>query len=170
MINSGDVEYKTIDINKNQNNQNMKYISMKVVDIKVTKVIIEYRYYPKEDGTYDIPEYHNRPLQYRENLKSIVSLLNIIFNNSTDGIKAFIEDITNNGITLAKSTILSWNHILSKNLQKEIENIDEKLNDSFYLNADDNTLKINRESYYDLCVSNETHTKLTISDKKNHDA
>ena len=148
----------------------MKYRSLKVIDIKVIKVIKEYRYYQKEDGTYDIPEYHNRPIQYGENLKSIVSLLNINFNNSTDGIKAFIEDITNNGITLAKSTILSWNHNLSKNLQIEIENIDEKLNDSYYLNADDSTIKINGESYYDLCVSNETHTKLTISDKKNHDA
>lgn len=134
----------------------------------MTKVITEYRYYQNEDGTYNIPEYHNRSLQYGENLKSIVCLLNVNFNNSTDDVKAFIEDITNNGITLAKSTILSWNNKLAKNLQPEIINIEEKLNNAYYVNADDSTIKINGESYYDLCVSNETHTKLTISDKKDH--
>ena len=170
LIESGNVEYKIVEVNKNKKNKNMKYRSIKVVDIITAKVITEYRYYQNEDGTYDIPEYHNRPIQYRENLKSIVSLLNINFNNSTDGVKGFIEDITNNGITISKSTILSWNNELSKNLQLEIENIEEKLNDSYYVNADDSTIKIDGESYYDLCVANETHTKLTISDKKDHNA
>ena len=168
LIDSGNVQYRVVEINKNSKNK--KYKSVRVVDVVMTKVITEYRYYQNEDGTYNIPEYHNRSLQYGENLKSIVCLLNVNFNNSTDGVKAFIEDITNNGITLAKSTILSWNNKLAKNLQPEIINIEEKLNNAYYVNADDSTIKINGESYYDLCVSNETHTKLTISDKKDHKA
>lgn len=168
LIDSGNVEYRIVEVNKNSKNKNKKYKSAKVIDIIITKIITEYRYYQKNDGTYDIPECHNRAIQYGNNLKGISCLLNVNFNNSTDGVKAFIEDITNNGITLAKSTILSWNNKLAENLHPEISNIEEKLNDAYYVNADDSTIKINGDSYYDLCVSNETHTKLTISDKKDH--
>lgn len=45
-INSGNVEEEIIEINKNENNKNKRYIEKVVIDIKITKHIKRYRYYP----------------------------------------------------------------------------------------------------------------------------
>lgn len=169
-INSGDVEYKIININKTSLNENKEYKSVKVLDIKIVKQIIEYRYYPNEDGTYSISEYHNRPIQYGNNLKAICACMNNDIYNSTDGITRFLSNITNGGINLSKSTILRWNNELATKLQPEVNHIEEKLVESYYLNCDDSSLKINGSSYNDLCVCNKNHTRLWISGKKDREA
>ena len=51
-------------------NENKEYRAIKVLDIKIVKQVIEYRYYPNEDGTFNIPENHNRAIQYGSNLKT----------------------------------------------------------------------------------------------------
>ena len=63
-INSGDVEEEIIEVNKNENNKNKRYIEKVVIDIKITKCIKRYRYYIHEDGKYHIPECHNQYVQY----------------------------------------------------------------------------------------------------------
>jgi hypothetical protein len=169
-INSGDIEYKIVEVNKNENIKNQKYKVVKVLDIKIIKEITEYRYYQNENGTYDIPQYHNRAIQYGTTLKTICSLLNTNFYNSTDGIKAFISDITNNGVTLAKSTILRWNNILANNFEPEISHIESSLSDTYYVNCDDSSIKINGQNYNNLCICDEKHTRHWISEKKDHEA
>ena len=54
-INSGDVEEKVIEINKNEANKNKRYIEKIVRDIKITKEVKRYRYYPDKNGKYNIP-------------------------------------------------------------------------------------------------------------------
>ncbi len=90
--------------------------------------------------------------------------------NSTDGIVKFISDITNNGVNLSKSTILRWNNELASKLQPEINHIERYLVDSYYLNCDDSSLKINGNSYNDLCVCDKSHTRLWISERKDRDS
>lgn len=137
-INSGDIEYQ----------------------------IIEYRYYPNDDGTYNIQKYHNRPIQYGDNLKTIYTCMNNDIYNSPSGIVRFISNITNNGVNLSKSTILKWNKDLAIKLQPEVNNIEKELTEAYYLNCDDSSLKIDGSSFNDLCVCNDTHTRLWISKKK----
>lgn len=167
---SGDVEYQIININKTTLNENKAYKSVKVLDVKIVKQIIEYRYYPNEDGTYNIPEYHNRPIQYGNNLKAICTCMNNDIYNSTDGITKFISNITNGGINLSKSTILRWNTELSTKLQVEVNYIEGNLIEAYYLNCDDSSFKIDGNTFNDLCVCNKTHTRLWVSDKKDRDA
>lgn len=169
-LNSGNVEYKIKEINKNNKNKNKKYQVYKVMDIKIIKEVTEYRVYPNDDGTYNMIENYNRPIQYGNNLKSICTYLNNNIYNSTDAIVTFISDITNDGVNLSKSTILRWNHELSIALQPEIDNIEKKLVESYYLNCDDSSIKINGEGYNDLCVCNKTHTRLWISEKKDRES
>lgn len=168
--NSGDVEYKIVNVNKNKKNKNKPYKSVRVLDIKIVKQVIEYRYYPNEAGTFDIPEFHNRPIQWGPNLKTICAVLNNDVYNSTDGIVRFISNITNKGIELSKSTIIRWNNDLANNLAPEISNIEEKLILAYFLNCDDSTIKINGISYNDLCVCNDKYTRLWVSEKKDRDS
>lgn len=168
--NSGDVEYKVVDVNRNNKNKSKPYKSIRVLDIKIVKQVIEYRYYPDEDGTFNIPEIHNRPIQWGPNLKTICAVLNNDVYNSTDGIVRFISNITNKGIELAKSTIIRWNKDLANNLAPEISNIEEKLIQAYFLNCDDSTIKINGTGYNDLCVCNDKYTRLWVSEKKDRDS
>ena len=168
--NSGDVEHKVIEVNKNNKNKNKTYKSVKVLDIKIVKQVIEYRYYPNEDGTFDIPKFHNRPIQWGPNLKTICAVLNNDVYNSTDGIVRFISNITNNGIELSKSTIIRWNKDLAGYLAPEISNIEDKLISAYFLNCDDSSIKINGTRYNDLCVCNDKYTRLWVSEKKDRDS
>lgn len=98
-IKSGDVIEEVIEINKNKENQNKRYIEKVVIDVQITKFVKRYRYYPNEHGKYNIPKIHNQYIQYGFNVKTIVTdLMNNLY-NSTDGIIRFIEDISNGGIT-----------------------------------------------------------------------
>ena len=165
-LNSGDVSYEIKEINKNTKNKNKKPMVFKIMDIRIQKVCTELRVYPNEDGTYDIPKGINRPIQYGSTIKTICAFMNNDIYNSTDGISRFINHITNDGNKLSKSTLLSWNKTLSENLKPEIEKIEESLLNSYYVNGDDSTIKIDGNNFYDFCTSNDKYTRLYISDKK----
>ena len=169
-INSGNVLEEIIEINKNENNKNKRYIEKVVIDIKITKHIKRYRYYPYEDGKYYIPKCHNQYVQYGNNVKAIsIDLMNNLY-NSTDGIVRFISDITNKGITLSKGTLINWNNELSTKLLPEITNIEEKLLDSYFINHDESQIKINGNGYNVLCACNKEHVRLWSSKNKSQEA
>jgi transposase-like protein len=108
-------------------------------------------------------------ISYGENIKAISTMLMNEFPNSTDGVKNIICSLTNNGIDLSKGTLINWNNNLATLLSPEIENIEKKLLDSYYSNFDESSIKINGESYNQICASNKTHTRLWISKQKRHE-
>ena len=165
-INSGNVEEEIIEINKNENNKNKRYIEKVVIDIKITKHIKRYRYYPYDNGKYYIPKCHNQYVQYGNNVKAIsIDLMNNLY-NSTDGIVRFISDITNKGITLSKGTLINWNNELSNKLLPELNNIEKKLLNSYFINHDESQIKINGNGYNVLCACNKEYVRLWSSKHK----
>lgn len=169
-VNSGNVHEEIIEINKNEINKNKRYIEKVVIDIQVTKLVKRYRYYPNEQGKYNIPKVHNQYVQYGPIVKAIsIDLLNNLY-NSTDGVTRFIEDITNGGITLSKGTLINWNNDLSSKLNPEIENIEKKLLDSYYLNQDESQIKIDGDGHNILCACNDKYTRLWQSKHKSQKA
>ena len=169
-MNSGDIEEEIIEINKNEENKHKRYIEKKVIDIKVTKCIKIYRYYPDKSGKYHIPKYHNQYVQYGNNIKGIAMDLMINLPNSTDGITTFINDITNGGITLSKGTLINWEKELANKLSGDINKIEEELLDSYYLNHDESQFKIDSEGYNTLCACNELYVRLWSSKHKSQKA
>lgn len=169
-INSGDVYEEIIEINKNDNNKNKRYIEKVVIDLVITKIVKRYRYYPNKQGKYCIPKYHNQYVQYGTNIKAIcIDLMNNLY-NSTDGVTRFIEDITNGGVTLSKGTLILWNENISNNLMPEINKIEESLLDSYYLNHDESQIKIDGDGSNVLCACNDKHTRLWIHKHKSQEA
>lgn len=169
-INSGNVEEEIIEINKNESNKNKRYIEKVVIDIKITKTIKRYRYYPNEKGKYNIPLYHNQYVQYGNNIKAIASDLINNLPNSTDGVVTFISDITNKGITLSKGTLVNWNNELSNKLSNEINYIENELLNSYYINHDESQIKIDSEGYNILCACNNKYVRLWPSKNKSQKA
>lgn len=169
-INSGNVEEEIIEINKNKNNKNKRYIEKVVIDIKITKHIKRYRYYPDTNGKYNIPKCHNQYVQYGNNIKAIASDLMNNLPNSTDGVISFISDITNKGITLSKGTLINWNNELANKLAEEISYIEKELLNSYYLNHDESQIKINSEGYNVLCACDEEYVRLWSSKHKSQEA
>lgn len=106
-INSGNVLERIVEVNKTEKNKNKRYRERVVIDIKVVKTITRYRYYPDEKNKYNIPKEHNQNVRYGSNVKTIaVDLMNNLY-NSTDGVARFIKDITNEGISLSKGTLIN---------------------------------------------------------------
>lgn len=90
--------------------------------------------------------------------------------NSTDGIIRFIEDISNSGITLSKGTLINWNNQLSNLLAPQLNNIEEQLLNSYYINHDESQFKIDGESYNTLCACNNKYIRLWPSKHKSQEA
>lgn len=169
-IASGDIEEEIIEVNKNGQNKNKRYIEKVVIDIKITKHLKRYRYYPDENGRYNIPKCHNQYVQYGSNIKSIcVDLMNNLY-NSTDGVTRFIDDITNSGITLSKGTLVLWNNDISNKLMPEINKIETSLKDSYYINHDESQIKIDGDGNNVLCACNDKYTRLWVHKHKSQEA
>jgi transposase len=169
-INSGNVEEEIIEINKNKNNENKRYIEKTVIDIKITKIIKRYRYYMCDDGKYHIPKCHNQYVLYGNNIKSIAMDLMVNLPNSTDGIVEFIKDISNKGITLSKGTLINWENELKNNLNNDVQVIETRLIDSYYLNHDESQIKIDGDGYNILCACNKEYVRLWPSKHKSQSA
>ena len=169
-INSGNVEEEIIDVNKNDENKDKKYIERRVIDVKITKHLTIYRYYPDNNGNYNIPECHNQYVQYGNEIKSIcIDLMNNLY-NSTDGVVRFIDDITSGGITLSKGTLINWSEELSNKLLPEINKIEESLLNSYYINHDESQIKINGDGNNILCACNEKYVRLWVDEHKSQEA
>lgn len=168
--NSGNVEEEIIEVNKNDKNKDKRYIEKVVIDIKITKTIKRYRYYICEDGKYHIPQCHNQYVQYGNNVKSIAMDLMINLPNSTDGIVQFISDISNNGITLSKGTLINWENELKNNLSNDIEIIENGLLNSYYINHDESQIKIDGSGHNVLCACNKEYVRLWPSKHKSQEA
>lgn len=169
-INSGNIEEEIIEINKNENNKNKRFIEKVVIDIKITKHIKRYRYYPCEDGKYHIPKCHNQNVQYGNNIKAITMDLMNNLPNSTDGVVTFIKDITNKGITLSKGTLVNWSNELANKLSLDTYIIESSLLNSYYINHDESQIKINGSNYNVLCACNDKYVRLWPSKHKSQEA
>jgi len=140
-------EVEIHEIDKTDKNKNKPFRTVKVIDIKVTMKINEYRYYPDENGDYKIPNNNIQNIVYGNKVKALSSLLNNAFPNSIDGTKAIINHLTNNGIDLSKGTIVNWTNELAYKLQPEIESIENELLSAYYVNLDESSIKIDGDNY-----------------------
>lgn len=169
-INSGDIEEEIIEVNKNRKNQKKRYVEKVVIDLKITKTVTRYRYYPDKHGKYNIPKEHNQNVQYGNIVKAIcIDLMNNLY-NSTDSTTRFIEDITNGGMTISKGTLCNWTKEISNSLQPQINNIETNLLNSYFLNHDESQIKIDGDGYNILCACNKKYTRLWVNEHKSREA
>ena len=169
-INSGDIEEVVIEIGKNERNKNKPVVIRKVIDIDIKTKVTVYKYYPDNNGKYNINREHNTPIQYGSKIKAMAVDLMIASNNSTDVVKEFFNSITNGVIKLSKGSLIEWQNKASKILEPQIKNIQQNLMKSYYTNADESQIKVNGQAYNVLGVSNKKYTRIWASKNKSQKA
>lgn len=169
-INLDNVETEVVEINKNELNKNKKVIIRKVIDIEVKTKITIYKYYPDNNGKYNIKKEHNAPIQYGSNIKAMAVDLMISANNSTDAVVEFFNSITDGVIKLSKGSLIEWQKKSAKILEPQLQNIQKNLMESYYTNNDESQIKVNSEAFNVLGCSNKKYTRLWISKNKSQKA
>ena len=158
-----------VEINKNESNKNSKPYKTTVIDIRIDVTVTDYLYYPDEKGNYNVPEKHKKHIVYGENIKALAVDLMYESYNSTDATQKIISSITDNSIELSKGTLINWSKEVKEKLEPEIENIENKLLDSYYAHFDESQIKVDGGAFNEVCVSNSTHTRMWTMKSKKHE-
>ena len=89
--------------------------------------------------------------------------------NSTDATQNIISSITDNSIEIAKSTLMNWSKEAEEKLMPEIENIEKELLNSYYAHFDESQIKVDGNSFNEVCASNEKYTRMWTMKCKKHE-
>lgn len=116
-----------------------------------------------------MPQKHKKHIVYGENLKALAVDLMYESYNSTDATRNIILSITNGSIDVKKSTLINWSKEAEEKLKPEIENIEKELLNSYYAHCDESQIKVNGESYNEVCASNEKYTRMWTMKSKKHE-
>ena len=158
-----------IEINKNEENKNLKPYKTTVIDIKIDVTVTDYLYYPDENGNFNVPQKHKKHIVYGDNLKALAVDLMYESYNSTDATQNIISSITNNSIDITRSTLVNWSKEAKEKLIPEIENIENELLDSYYAHFDESQIKVDGKAFNEVCASNDKHTRMWTMKCKKHE-
>ena len=158
-----------VEINKNEKNKNIKPYKTTVIDIKINVTVTDYLYYPDENGNFNVPQKHKKHIVYGDNLKALAVDLMYESYNSTDATQNIISSITNNSIDISRSTLINWSKEAKEKLMPEIENIENKLLESYYAHFDESQIKVDGKAFNEVCASNDKHTRMWTMKCKKHE-
>ena len=107
---------------------------------------------------------------YGYNLKALAVDLMYESYNSTDATQNIISSITYNCLEIPRSTLINWSNEAKEKLMPEIENIENKILNSYYAHFDESQIKVDGEAFNEVCASTEKHTRMwTMKSKKHED-
>lgn len=156
-----------------------KYIPKQLVDVEIKVTIREERVFTgicencgkKHTGVFS-EEYIN-PVQYGNNIKSLMTTLNshgfVSINKTTD----ILNSITDNQINISGATVVNIQNSLADKLENTINSIKENLIKCRVLNADETGCRIDAKTnwvqvfsneYFTLCSPNEKRGSASIED------
>lgn len=170
ILNSENVKInKPIEINKNENNKNRKPYKTTVVDINIEVTVTEYLYYPDKYGNFNVPKKHKKHIVYGDNIKALAIDLMYESYNSIDATQNILASITDNCIIISKGTLNNWAKEAKEKLMPEIENIEKELLNSYYAHFDESQIKVDGESFNEVCASNKKYTRMWAMKSKKHE-
>ena len=170
LIDSGEVKHTVINVNKNHKNKGKQYVTRYVQDMEITTIIKEYRYYPNNKGSYNIPKEQNNVVTYGDDIKSIGMLLVHRVPASMDQAVNFFDAITNGNFEITKSTLNNWTCTLSGKLDPLMSEIKQGLLNSYYVNTDESPINVNGKNHQIHSYSNEKYTLQYSHEKKSKEA
>lgn len=89
--------------------------------------------------------------------------------NSTDATQNIISSITDNCLEIPRSTLINWSNEAKEKLMPEIENIEEKILNSYYAHFDESQIKVDGEAFNEICASTNRHTRMWTMKSKKHE-
>ena len=141
-IKNGELEHKVV----KHGNEKEKYVTRYILDIQIGVVAEEHRFYPDENGKYNIPEEFKADVQYGTNLKTMCVSLNAEEYVALDRIKEFIANITSLKLTPSKGTIVNFIKECDEKSQNTIDKIKEKILNSPLMHTDATVSRCNNKN------------------------
>ena len=112
------------------------YKSKYIIDIEITAVAKEHRFYVDANGKYNIPKEYVTDVQYGENIKKISTTLNVEEYVAIDRVTEFINNITEGSIKPTKGTVLKFIEETNKKTNYIVKQIKDKILNSEIMYTD----------------------------------
>ncbi len=131
-IQTGEFEHQIIKHGKENKNYKSKYI----LDIKISAVAEEHRFYADESGKYNIPCEFVSDVQYGANLKTLCTSLNTEGYIALERLAKFVENLTKGKIKPSKGSIVNFIQEFNNKSKNIIANIKENILNSTMVHTD----------------------------------
>lgn len=161
-IKTKDFEHEIIDMG----NKSSEYISKFVIDVKVTVIAKEYRFYKDENGKYNIPKDFKHDVQYGSELKTICTVLNTEGIVAIDRLTDFVSSISHCKLNISNGTIVNFLNSLSAKSALILQNIKDKILNSELLYTDATTARCDNKNISVRNYSTKTDTLLIATTGK----
>lgn len=125
-----------------------KYISKYVLDFEVNVVAKEYRFYPDENGKYNIPAEYRSDVIYGNNIKSAAVEMYCEDVVANDKIAEFLNSLTHNKLNISTGSVYNFIRTFSEKAEDAIETIRNKLLDSDVVYTDATSTSMNGKEVY----------------------
>ena len=154
-IEKGEYKHQVIDVGDIAGG----YVSKYVLDIEISVVAKEYRFYKDKTGKYNIPKEFQPNVQYGNELKTICCILNTEGIVAIDRLTDFVTNITHGKITVSNGSAVNFVKLLSSKCKSIVEQIKTNILNSEILNTDATTGRCNNRN---ICVRNYSTKKHTL--------
>lgn len=124
------------------------YVTKYVVDLDVTPVITEIRIYADGQGHYAIPDEYRSDVVYGANVKAMAVALYSEGVMSNDRIAAFLNAVSDNGLSLSEGSVYHFCKSFSKKSKTSIAHLEEELLNQSVVATDATVITVNGEQGY----------------------
>lgn len=136
-----------------------QYKSKYVLDIEISAIAQEHRFYADKNGEYNIPKEFKTDVQYGNNLKTLCTILNIEGYVALDRLEGFIKNLTHGKLTPSKGTIVNFIQECANKSGHIIENLKERLLNAALIHTDATVSRCNNKNQ---SVRNYSTKELTL--------
>lgn len=133
--------------------ESSKYKTRYVLDIEITPVITEHRFYADEKDEYAIPEDMRSDVTYGKELKTIAVLLYSEGVVSNDRIRAFLNSISRGLLNISEGSIYGFCKQFAARVQHVVAGYADELLNSSVLHTDATTMSRDGEQSYIRSIS-----------------
>lgn len=125
-----------------------KYVSKYVIDLQVTAIAHEHRFYADENGKIRIPEQYKSDVSYGSFTKALAVELYSVGVMANDRICEFINTISGNALSVSKGSIYGFCKKFARQSQASTEQIKNELLNAKTIGTDATVVTINGETAY----------------------
>lgn len=161
-IEAGEFKHKVANIGKVSD----KYISKYIIDIEVSVIANEYRFYIDKNGKYNIPKKFQSDVQYGSELKTMCAVLNTEGVVAIDRLTDFVSSISHGKLNISNGTIINFLNTLSVKSAPIIQNIKDNILNSQLMHTDATTARCDNKNISVRNYSTKTDTLLIATKGK----
>ncbi len=154
-IKNNEFKHEIIDVGQ----KNKDYVSKYILDLQISVIAKEYRFYKDKNGKYNIPKEFKNDVQYGNELKTICTVLNTEGIVALDRLTNFVSCISHGSINLSKASVIKFMEELNRKSSYVINDIENIVLNSETMHTDATSARCNNKN---VCVRTYSTDKATL--------